>query len=60
MNKGVVNTSKEPQPLYEEARKYKSAEEFVSNKMSKEYRTVHQVDTKTASPITNIGDDVID
>jgi hypothetical protein len=56
--KAPVN--KELQPLYEEARKYKSFDEFISKKLSKEYRTVHQVDTKTASSITNISDDVID
>ena len=52
--------SKELQPLYEEARKYKSAEEFIDSKMSKDYRTVHQVDTKKASSITNIREDLID
>lgn len=46
--------------LVVEARKYKSADEFVSSQLKKDYRTVHQVDTKTASSITDIWEDTID
>ena len=44
----------------QEARKYKSADDFVNSKISKDYRTVHQIDTKNASSITNIKESVID
>mgnify|MGYP001180972494 CR=1 FL=1 len=45
--------SKELQPLAEEARKYKSAEEFVSSKISKDY--VAEVKQTTGGDIAKVG-----
>ena len=45
--------------LAQEAKKYKSAEEFVEAQLEKGYRSAHQVDTKTSSPITKISEDTL-
>lgn len=43
-----------PDDLLQEARKYKSADEFVESQIKKWYRTAHQIDTRTSSPITDV------
>jgi len=37
-----------------------SAEEFVNSQLGKDYRSAHQVDAKTASPITEINNKTLD
>lgn len=41
-------------PLLSEARKYKSAEEFVRAQANKGYRSTHQIDFSKASPVNEI------
>lgn len=45
--------------LVSEAKKYGSAEEFVNAQTEKGYRSVHQIDIKTASPVTEINENVL-
>lgn len=47
------------EPLAAEARKYKTAEEFVQSRNNKDYRSTHQIDTKIATSVGNITEDTL-
>ena len=55
-----VKASKGVDNLVNEAKKYKSADEFVEAQFKKGYRAAHQIDSKTASPVSDIKGDTLD
>lgn len=46
--------------LLSEAKKYKTAEEFVDAQVKRDYRSTHQIDTKTSVPLIELSDSKLD
>jgi len=55
----VIFENNESADLVAEARKYKTADEFIKAQTKRDYSSAHQIDTKTATPITEISEETL-